>query len=363
MRIDSLSVSRFRNYEEARIEFSAGTNILCGDNAQGKTNLLEAIYLSATTRSFRASKDSDAIRFGYDEGHIQTYFNVNDLPVRVDVHLRKGRTKGVAVDGRRVSRAADIAGKFCVVIFSPEDLNIVQGGPAARRRFIDMELCQQDGSYTAALSGYNKALQQRSKLLKDIAAGKANVNQLDVWDEAVAAYGSRIIKRRTMFISDLNEICSRINGNISSDNEQLELTYEPNVIDGTIEEKIKASRDRDIRSGLNNVGPHRDEMGIYDSEMDLRKYGSQGQQRTAAVSMKLSEIELIKQIKKDTPILLLDDVLSELDSNRASMLLDMLQQQNQQTIITCTGIEEFVGSRIHIDKVFRVSQANITAEN
>ncbi len=359
MIIKSLELSDFRNYESLCIYFDKGVNILYGDNAQGKTNILEAIYVSATTKSHKSSKDKDIINFDKEEAHIRTYLEKDEIETRVDMHLRKSKTKGIAIDGVKIKKAAELLGLLNVVFFSPEDLSIIKNGPAERRRFIDMELCQLDNFYLYNLNNYNKIVNQRNKLLKDLYFNPALKDTLSIWDSQLVSYGSKIIERRIQFIEQLNAIIKQIHSNLSGGRECIRIEYEPNILIDNYEKELSLSQDKDIKLKQTTVGPHRDDISFLvkkeneEKEIDIRKYGSQGQQRTAALSLKLSEIELVRKVIKDTPVLLLDDVLSELDSNRQNYLLNSIG--DIQTIITCTGLDEFVNHRFEINKVFKVT--------
>jgi DNA replication and repair protein RecF len=371
MIIKSLELADFRNYENLKIDFSSGTNILYGDNAQGKTNILEAIFVSATTKSHKGSKDKEIIRFGKDEGHVRTILEKDNAEYRVDMHLRKSKSKGIAIDGQKIKKASDLIGKLNVVFFSPEDLSIIKNGPSERRRFMDMELCQLDQIYLNSLSKYNKLVTERNKVLKDLYDHPENSVLLDVQDKQLCEYGSVIIKTREKFINDLNEIIRPIHEKLTGEKESLSIYYEPYVTVDEFEHKLKAARRKDEALKQTTVGPHKDDFsfivrkkkadGTMDDEIDIRKYGSQGQQRTASLSLKLSEIEIVKKAKKENPVLLLDDVLSELDSNRQNYLLNTIG--DIQTIITCTGLDEFVNNRFAIDKLFKVTEGTVSSEN
>ncbi|MBP3824245.1 MAG: DNA replication/repair protein RecF [Butyrivibrio sp.] len=369
MIIKSLELADFRNYDNLKIDFSSGTNILYGDNAQGKTNILEAIYVSATTKSHKGSKDKEIINFGKEEAHIRTILEKDNAEYRVDMHLRKNKSKGIAIDGQKIKRASDLIGRLNVVFFSPEDLSIIKNGPSERRRFMDMELCQLDHIYLNSLSKYNKLVVERNKVLKDLFEKPENSVLLDVQDKQLCEYGSVIIKAREKFIKELNEIISPIHEKLTGGKELLSVYYEPNVSFEEFEKKLSASRKKDMYAGQTTIGPHKDDFSFIvkkaqDPEkegIDIRKYGSQGQQRTASLSLKLSEIEIVKKSKKDNPVLLLDDVLSELDSNRQNYLLNTIG--DIQTIITCTGLDEFVNNRFEIDKLFKVTEGTVSSEN
>lgn len=358
MIIKSIELADYRNYDSLKIKFDKGTNILYGDNAQGKTNILEAIYVAATTKSHKGSKDREIVNFAKEEAHIRTFLEKEGVETRVDMHLRKSKSKGIAIDGQKIKKAAELLGLCNVVFFSPEDLGIIKNGPSERRRFVDMELCQLDNFYLYNLNHYNKIVNQRNKLLKDMYMNPDLKETLNIWDMQLVSYGSKIIERRKIFVKQLNEIIYDIHKKLSGDKEEMCIQYEPDVEIEEFEEKLKRNQDRDIRSKMTSVGPHRDDFYFVDGNIDIRKFGSQGQQRTAALSLKLSEIELVKKVTKDTPILLLDDVLSELDSSRQNYLLNSIG--DIQTIITCTGLEEFVNNRFEINRVFKVSGGEVT---
>lgn len=361
MIIKALELNQFRNYEQLQLSFDEGTNILYGDNAQGKTNILEAIYLSATTKSHKGSKDKDMIRFGEEEAHIRTILTKNGMDQRIDMHLRSSKTKGIAIDGTKIRKAAQLLGILNVVFFSPEDLSIIKNGPVERRHFIDMELCQLDSFYLYNLNHYNKIVNQRNSLLKDLFLNPDLRDTLSIWDSQLLSYGSKIIERRKLFIEQLNEIIYEIHKQLSGGREHIQIYYEPNVDVMDYEKKMKSRQEVDIRLKQTTVGPHRDDFSFMADHVDIRKFGSQGQQRTAALSLKLSEIELVKKITGDTPVLLLDDVLSELDSNRQNDLLNYIK--DIQTIITCTGLDDFVNHRFTINKVFQIVKGTVAESN
>lgn len=364
MIIESIELKNFRNYEKLQMEFDSETNILYGDNAQGKTNILEAVYLSGTTKSHKGSKDRDVINFKHEESHIRTMVRKNGISYRIDMHLKKNKTKGIAVNGIPIKKAGDLFGIVNIVFFSPEDLNIIKNGPSERRRFIDMELCQLDKVYMHDLTNYNKIIGQRNKLLKDIGYGsgdRALLDTLSMWDMQLCSYGSKIIQRRKVFIRQLNEIIHDIHRKLTGEKEEIELIYEPDSDENMLHEKLEKNRDRDIKMKMTSAGPHRDDLCFKVNGVDIRRFGSQGQQRTSALSLKLSEIELVKKTIHDTPVLLLDDVLSELDSHRQNYLLNSIQ--NIQTLITCTGLDEFINNRFHINKIYKVVEGSVFSEN
>ena len=357
MNIRSIELKNFRNYENLEISFDEGTNILFGDNAQGKTNILEAAYMSGTTKSHKGSRDREMIRFGEEEAHLKTVVVRGGREYQIDMHLKKNRAKGIAIDKIPIKKASELFGILNIVFFSPEDLNIIKNGPAERRRFLDSELCQLDRIYLADLTNYNKILAQRNKLLKDMIYRPSLSDTLPVWDMQLIETGKKIIRPRKQFVDELREIVSDIHYRISGGKEELFLKYEPNIDDIFFEDELSRAKEKDKKLCQTSVGPHRDDLLFSIGDVDIRKYGSQGQQRTSALSLKLSEIELVRKSISDTPVLLLDDVLSELDSSRQNYLLNNIS--DTQTIITCTGLDEFVRNRFTVNRVFEVIAGHV----
>lgn len=361
MIVKSLKLKNYRNYELLNLTFDPGTNILYGDNAQGKTNILEALYLSGTTKSHRGTKDRDMIQFGYDESHLETVVEKRGVAFKIDMHLKKNSPKGIAIDKIPIRKAGELFGLVHFIFFSPEDLDIIKDGPAARRRFIDLELSQLDKVYLSNLTNYNRVVNQRNSLLKDITYQDNLIETLDIWDIQLEQYGTKVMESRKKFIDQVNEIISKIHYQLTGGKETVTLLYEPSIGEETMESAIRRNRERDIRFHSTSAGPHRDDICFKNGRIDIRKFGSQGQQRTAALALKMSEIELVKRQTGDTPVLLLDDVLSELDKNRQNYLLDSIH--DIQTIITCTGLDEFVNHRFSINKIFHVKNGSVAKEN
>ncbi len=357
MIIKSIELDNYRNYDSLSINFDEHTTILFGDNAQGKTNILEAAYISGTTKSHKGSRDKEIIKFDKDESHIKTIISKNDRDYQIDIHLKKNKSKGIAINRVPIKRASDLFGLINIIFFSPEDLNIIKNGPSERRKFMDAELCQIDKIYLSDLSNYNKALNQRNALLKEMVYKPELKETLSIWDDQLIKYGKNIIARRQQFINDINIIVKDIHSKITSNKEKIDVSYEPNIEDIFFLDELVKNKEKDMRFCQTSVGPHRDDLKITVDGIDIRKYGSQGQQRTCALSLKLSEIKLVENTINDKPILLLDDVLSELDKNRQSDLLDNLI--DTQTIITCTGIDEFVKNRFMLNTVYEVKNGSI----
>ena len=368
MIIESLELKNYRNYRELSLSFDPGTNLLYGDNAQGKTNILEALYYCASAKSHRGSKDKEIIRFGEEEAHVKLLLRKRDVPYRIDMHLKMNSAKGIAVNGLPIRRASELFGILNAVLFSPEDLNIIKNGPADRRRFMDLELCQLDRSYVHALVSYNRALVQRNRLLKDISFQPELRETLDLWDAQLVNYGSQLIRTRRDFLMRLNPVIGPIHSGLTGGKEEISVIYDSNTDEQEFGSSLTRARESDLRQKITSVGPHRDDIGFFvkrtDAEdqsaavprdlrgMDLRRFGSQGQQRTAALSLKLSEIGLMEQATGESPVLLLDDVLSELDTDRQKQLLKTISRI--QTVITSTGMENLLGKDFRIDRTFEV---------
>ena len=362
MIVKRLELTDFRNYESLEIDFSEGTNILSGNNAQGKTNILEAIYLCGSTKSHRGAKEKDMIRFGLNEGHVRIYINRDGVDYKIDYHLNRDKRKAVAIDNIPVKKYSEIFSLLNVVSFSPEDLGIIKNGPAERRNFCDREICTLDKIYLFNLTNYSKTLVQRNQILRKQDDAFLSEELISVWDDQLITSGKNIISIRENFIKEIGEIAKGIHSRLTSGKEELTLVYEPNTTAEELEAKIKQGFRRDMAAGMTLSGPHRDDICFMlkkegEEAIDARKFGSQGQQRTAALSLKLAEIELVKKKIHNNPIILLDDVLSELDRSRQKQLIAGIE--GMQTIITCTGLEEFVDSSAGETKVFRVENGGI----
>lgn len=357
MYVEKLALKDFRNYESLDTEFSPGINVLWGDNAQGKTNILESIYMCATSKSHRGSRDHEMIRFGQKEAHIRSVIVREEVRHRIDIHLRRGSAKGIAVDSMPIRRSGQLFGTVHIVCFSPEDLSMIKNGPSQRRRFMDLEMCQLNNIYLHDLSRYNKAVNQRNSLLKQIPFDRRLEDTLDVWDMQLMSYGSKVIEQRGKFLKRLDALAGPIHEKLTGGREKLRIIYQPSCDVQEFEQRLMASRETDLKMKTTGVGPHRDDFSFIIDGIDVRKFGSQGQQRTAALSLKLAEIELVKKKINDNPVLLLDDVLSELDAYRQKDLLASIR--GIQSIITCTGIEDFPRSSTDIDRMYKIVAGHI----
>ncbi len=358
MVIERLTIKNYRNYAFAEIYPSKGVNLFIGDNAQGKTNLLESVRLASVGRSSRTPRWQELIKWGEKAASV-------NVRVRKDVGadevtVRLGDAKSVAVNGFPVSRIGELMGVVKTVLFTPDELGIVKNGPGERRRFADIALCQLSRAYFYALTRYNKILSQRNRLLKSDPADDA----LEVWDLQLAREGAGVIKSRKGFVRRINALAEQIHSEIA-ESEKLEVRYDG--IDGESKEEIErnfyallsAGRKRDKQFCVTHYGPQRDDIAISANGVDLRTYGSQGQQRSAALSLKLAEMELLKQESGEYPVLLLDDVLSELDHKRQSELIKKIGAY--QTIITCTHLPDDVRARIGKVTEFEVVNGSVKA--
>ena len=358
MLIQSLELNNFRNYSSLSLKLNDGVNIFYGDNAQGKTNILDAVYVGCTSKSHKLSKDKDMIHFDENEAHIRINLLKREVPYRIDMHLKKNSSKGIAINGLPIRRSSELFGIANVVIFAPEDLNIIKDGPAERRRFVNMELCQLNKLYVYNLISYSKVINQKNKLLKEYEYTKGADDFIDIYNEQLIRFGTEIINIRRDFIDKLNEITSDIHNDITEGTEQLKLSYDANTRADDFALELKRHRANELRMGMSMVGPHRDDIKFIVNGSDLKNYGSQGQHRTAVLSLKLAEIEIVKQITGERPLLLLDDVLSELDRKRQTRMLNTIREG--QTLITCTGLDDFVDNRFNIDKVFLVKSGSVS---
>lgn len=338
MYVKKIFLKNYRNISDLELELGDGVNILYGSNAQGKTNLLESIYVGSTGRSHRTHKDKELINFEKDNAHIRLDICNDRILDKIDIHIKKTTKKGIAINNLPINKLGELFGYLNIVMFSPEDLSIIKQGPQERRKFIDMELCQVSKIYYYNLSQYHKILKQRNILLRKISKNNSMKDSLFVWDKQLIDFGKKIIVEREQFLIKINSISNSIHKNITNNNEDLYIDYKPNVLPNEFEDKLFKNIDKDILYNNTSYGPHKDDILFFINDMNVREFGSQGQQRTVALSLKLAEINLIKEENGETPVLLLDDVLSELDKSRQQFLIKNIG--DLQVIITCTGVED-----------------------
>lgn len=357
MRVKSLKLHCFRNYTALELLPGAGLNVLEGLNAEGKTNILESIFLCALGRSHRTPHDNELIQEQQSEGAVLLTIETRGGTRTIRAELHRGARKTVYLDDAPLARSGELMGSLNVVMFSPEDLQLVKDGPQERRRFLDMELSQLKPAYYYGLQQYNNALKQRNQLLKE---DPIRYDMIELWDEQLAKLGATLIRNRAVFLEELAAVARTLHASMSEGKELLEVVYAPDVppndpdaLMESLQERLADNLERDVFRGFTTVGPHRDDITLLLNGRDVRVYGSQGQQRTTALSLKLSEIDLIRRVRGERPVLLLDDVFSELDARRQAQLLSVVS--DCQTFVTCTHLEEFAKAGATTMQVYHVS--------
>ncbi len=359
MYIERLILKQFRNYESAMLEFSPYTNVIYGNNAQGKTNILEAVYLFSQGRSHRAKTDRELIRFGDEYARIAIDFKDSERSYNGQMQLLLKGRKSVSINHVHITKLSMLMNYLNVVMFSPEDLDLVKGSPSARRRFIDSCVSQMYPSYLAELIDYTKALNQKNSLLKILRSkGKKSDPTLEIWNEQLSESGAKIMRSRIDFIRSVNDSARNIQNEISG--ESLDIKYIPSVrCENISKEKFfeylmsKASREIDMAASM--YGIQRDDIDIYVNGRQARSFGSQGQQRTAALSMKMAQAEYINSLKGEYPVMLLDDIMSELDINRRMYLSERIR--DKQVLITSTDTDLI--DKTTDTKLFRISNGTV----
>ena len=372
MYIQNLSLHSFRNYEHASLELSQGLNLFVGDNAQGKTNLLEAIYVLSLSKSYRTVRETELIRHGATRASVRAQV-AKMATLDLAVVVSEAEKKRLLVNEKSTT-ANSFVGCLNTVLFIPDSLQLVKGSPGDRRRFLDVQICQIDPVYRSNLLKYQRVLRQRNSLLKEAWDHRAQVNQLPPWDDQLATLGAKIIRRRQEVVQTLQHYSRAAHETISDEREELSLIYHPFFVQdendlreepygegelGSILAKtIKELRQEEIRRGYTLVGPQRDDLVFRLNQADLKKYGSQGQQRTAVLAYILAELELMYQETGDYPVVLLDDVTSELDWKRQMLLLSILNEK-AQTIVTTTNLGGFSTEMKERARIFRIEQGQI----
>ncbi len=372
MHLTKLVLANFRNYASLHLVPNAGLNLITGENAQGKTNLLEAVYLLATGRPLRTSKEDELIRWEAEEAAVRAHIHrEHALNVEVEVHLARNRPRVVKVDGQTY-RAAAALGQFNVVVFSALDLETVRGQPADRRRYLDIEISMLSPAYVRVLAGYKRALEQRNRLLKGIREGggmvtPSTIQLLEAWDEQLVRYGASVMVARDRFIAALRPLAQNAHLELAEGREELDIRYAPSTEGVTSDREQTAQlfrhhlhtvRDEEMRRGSTLVGPQRDDLLLYVNGKEARTYASQGQQRTVMLSLKRAEFELTLQERQEPPIVLLDDVMSDLDNVRRAQLLRMTLR-GAQAFITATSAETFPKEILVSARIYRVENGRI----
>lgn len=353
MYINKIKLTNFRNYDEQEINLGKNINIFYGDNAQGKTNIIEAIFLCSIGKSFRTNKESELIKFNKDISSVYIEYEKSDRDGRIKIDLNN--KKSIYTNGIKIKKLSELLGNINTVIFTPDDINILRDGPQKRRRFLDIMIGQLRPNYIHILNMYNKTLEQRNNYLKQIKENNKQEEMLDIWDEKLAEYGEKIYIYRNEFIEKIKNKINKIHKSITNEKEEIKVEYISNCAQKEeYIELLKARRKLDIIKGFTTKGIHRDDFFIYINNQLVNVYGSQGQNRTVVLSLKISELQVIYDEIGEYPILLLDDFMSELDEKRRRNFLENIE--NTQVIITCTD-------KIDIDNldynIYNVKNGNI----
>lgn len=355
MWIKKIKLNNFRNYQEQEINFEKNINIFYGENAQGKTNIIEAIFLCSLGKSFRAKKDSEMIKLNEKNSLIEIEYEKSDRDGKIKIELFD--KKNIFINGIKIKKLSELLGNINTVIFTPDDINILKGGPQNRRRFLDIMISQLRPNYMHILNSYLKTIEQRNKYLRQIKEERKDENLLDIWDEKLAEYAIKICEYRQEFLEKITNKIEKIHNNITNEKERIEIEYitECNNKENYLK-LLKERRKLDIIKGFTTKGVHRDDFVIYINKKEINIYGSQGQNRTAMLSLKLSELQVIKDEIGEYPILLLDDFMSELDSTRRKNFLENIK--DTQVIITGTeklDIEnlEYLEYNVSNGKIFK----------
>ncbi|WP_026103298.1 DNA replication/repair protein RecF [Pseudanabaena sp. PCC 6802] len=373
MYLNSLSLKHFRNYTDLTVQFTAPKTIVVGNNAQGKSNLLEAIQLLATLRSHRVSRDRDLVQEGEAMGEIKAVCKRSQVPIEISMSLRRSGRRSLSINGVSLTRHVEFLGQINAVLFSSLDLDLVRGSPDCRRDWLDSVLIQLEPIYSSLLQQYQQVLRQRNALLKSIRQGKTvfDPEQMALWDAQLAMTGTRLTRRRSRLLLRLTPIADRWHQAISGGSERLHLAYAPkfNFADRhSVEEvreafllELKNKAIAEQQQGSSLVGPHRDEVIMTINQTPAREYGSQGQQRTLVLALKLAELELIESVIGEPPLLLLDDVLAELDLQRQNQLLNAIQDR-VQTIVTTTHLGSFDAQWLNSAQIFQVESGKVVSK-
>lgn len=333
MYINKIKLTNFRNYDEQEVNLGKNINIFYGDNAQGKTNIIEAIFLCSIGKSFRTNKESELIKFNKDISSIYIEYEKSDRDGKIKIDLNN--KKSIYTNGIKIKKLSELLGNINTVIFTPDDINILRDGPQKRRRFLDIMIGQLRPNYIHILNMYNKTLEQRNNYLKQIKENNKQEEMLDIWDEKLAEYGEKIYIYRNEFIEKIKNKINKIHKSITNEKEEIKVEYISNCAQKEeYIELLKSRRKLDIIKGFSTKGIHRDDFFIYINNQLVNVYGSQGQNRTVVLSLKISELQVIYDEIGEYPILLLDDFMSELDEKRRKNFLENIE--NTQVIITCT---------------------------
>jgi len=368
--LKNVVLENYRNYLKEKVELNDNINLFIGENAQGKTNFIEAVYYLATGRTFRSNKDLEIINWKKEYFRVQTKLlkENTDREFLIDIYFDRQGNKKIKINGIKYKKVSDLFGLLQVIVFSPDDLNIIKGGPIERRKYIDLEICQLVSGYYNTLKNYYKVLRQRNNLLKEIKYNKQEAGLLEIWDEQLIDYGSKIIKNRIDFLKKLVPLARKNQQEITTGKENLEITYNSiliknpaadlNEIKNNFNNFINKNKYNEIKKGVTLFGPHRDDLIFYVNGKELKTYGSQGQQRTAVLSLKMAELRIFFDNSNDNPLLLLDDVMSELDDSRREFLIKVIRKNDIQTLITGVNLE-LIDKKIDREEVYHLINGNI----
>jgi len=376
MHVTSLKLENFRNYGTLRIEPGEGLNIFVGRNAQGKSNLLESLYILATSKSSRAGKDVELVRFGTPAARITAdVVREKTSDIEIEMALSQSEKKAARINGVKHTRLSEVIGQLNAVLFDSGDLEIIRGEPSVRRRFLDLEIAQTSPRYVLALGSYRKTLEQRNRLLRDLRDGRvsgAARDSLPAWNEGLAQHGARLVERRRLFLERLAQLASETHRTLSDERDELQVTYLPSFpIDGLTEaaaiqerfvQELALVAGEEAARGVTVRGPQRDDIAFLVNGQDCRLFGSQGQQRTVALSLKLAERQLIEELVGEPPLLLLDDVLSDLDDARRGLLFDLTARAGSQTFLSCTNLRAFSPAVLERAAVYSVTDGEVSKQ-
>ena len=353
MRINSLNFKNFRNLKNINFEPHSEMNVIFGENAQGKTNIIEAIWAFTGAKSFRGAKDEELLNFNAEKSEIYCNFISEGIEKEIEIEITDKRK--AFLNGKALKSPSKLAGNLNAIVFSPQDLRLLTDGPKVRRKFLDTAICQLYPNYIEILREYNRAVMQRNKIIKDIKNYPEINDILDSFEEKIAENGEKIIKYRLRYIEILKEFIPKIYGGISSEKEFLEIEYIPSFKNLSLLENLRIRRQEDMYSAKTSVGPHRDDLDFKINGISAKNYGSQGQKRSVALCLKLSEAEVIKKNTGETPICLLDDIMSELDVGRQNFILNHIK--GMQTFLSCCDPKSV--ENLKAGKSFRIDKGEI----
>ena len=358
MQIKNIKIKNFRNYKELDLSIGDGVNVFLGKNAQGKTNLLETIYFCGIGKSFRQVRDKEVIKWGEEFAKIEIQIEKKYRKSAIELIFNSESKKSIKIDGISIKRTGEILGELPIVFFSPDELKLIKDSPEERRKFMNIDISQTNKRYFYLLGRYEKILANRNKLLKTTKDIEILRNMIDIWDRSLVEIAEKISNEREKFVKEIAPFAEMAHSYISNGKERLVIKYKgynpgKNDFKEYMLKNLQKNLEKDFKLGYTTIGPHRDDIDIYLNDIEVKSFGSQGQQRTVALSLKLAELEIIREKTGEYPILLLDDVFSELDLERRKRLLKFTMRT--QTFITCTDFDYDIGNC----KIFNIKEGNI----